>query len=123
MTEFIFQAYGPLVLATTPTAPAPRPEDHPVEPSSDDCTGNVRGTWNGFPTMALWYPQMGGYVGHAVAVLNDCMDVYVWHDGEFPFDAVDGSPACVHHCDPEQFVRFGRLLAEFADDATGDTES
>lgn len=48
---------------------------------------------------AIWYPQMGGYVCRAVALLNKgwkqyengsaeggCIDVYVWHNGEFPFE-------------------------------------
>ena len=71
---------------------------------------------------AVWYPQMGGYVGKAVAVFDKqwyydgetgvarggCVDVYVWHDGEFPFD--DGPPAVLHYCDPAQFIEFGETL-------------
>jgi len=82
---------------------------------------------------AIWYPQMGGYVGRAVAVLDKkweqgdswssggCVDVYVWHDGEFPF-ADDGSspyahktghaPVRLHHCNPQQFIDFGAKLLE-----------
>lgn len=76
---------------------------------------------------AIWYPQMGGYVGKAVAVMEKrwtedgddllcpgCIDVYVWHDGDFPFgqDRNDGRvPIRIHHCDPEQFVEFGQTLA------------
>ena len=72
--------------------------------------------------MALWYPQMGGYVGHALAVADeDCVDVYVWHDGAFPFDAEGHcgwcdrpqSPAKLHFCQPEQFIRFGQALEGF----------
>jgi len=54
---------------------------------------------------------MGGYCGKAVAVLYKdigCFDVYVWHDGEFPFG--DESPTRLHHCDPGQFVRFGEEI-------------
>ena len=74
---------------------------------------------------AVWYPQMGGYTGKAVAVmdkhwteapngamLGGCVDVYVWHDGEFPFHQDVESPRLIHHCDPEQFVDFGRVVGE-----------
>lgn len=67
---------------------------------------------------AIWYPQMGGYIGKAVAVMDKqwtenaaggCIDVYVWHDGDFPFH--DGEdPVCLHHCSPEQFIEFGETL-------------
>lgn len=73
---------------------------------------------------ALWYPQMGGYVGKAVALIakewrempngdreGGCIDVYVWHDGEFPFSGENGrEPIKLHHCDPEQFIEFGHTL-------------
>lgn len=72
---------------------------------------------------ACYYPQMGGYVGKAIALFDKgwfeddygrqggCIDVYVWHDGEFPFS--DGaSPVVLHHCDPSQFVGFGKWLSE-----------
>lgn len=61
---------------------------------------------------AIWYPQMGGYVGKAVVVMgrepDSCVDVFVWHDGEFPFG--DGDPVEIHHCDPNQFIEFGTTL-------------
>lgn len=65
---------------------------------------------------ACWYPQMGGYVGMAIAVfdkehsegIGGCIDVYVWHDGEFPFS--EGNPRELHHCDPTQFIEFGNFL-------------
>lgn len=74
---------------------------------------------------AVWYPQMGGYSGRAIAVFDKgwkewpgwksrggCVEVYVWHDGEFPFRGEDGerSPAYLHHCCPSQFVDFGEKL-------------
>jgi hypothetical protein len=84
--------------------------------------------WNGHRTMALWYPSMGGYVGKAVAV--DCNDedgpdVYVWHDGEFPFTEGDRqpwsgavrAPARLHLCAPDQFIGFGRDLEAWLDRA------
>lgn len=83
---------------------------YPPEPSHDDCTANTRGEWQGLPTMAIWYPSMGGYVAHAVAVDTGegDLDVYVWHDGEFPFS--DASPVRLHHCSAADFTRFGREI-------------
>jgi hypothetical protein len=65
-------------------------------------------------TFACWYPQMGGYVGKCVVELDasGCFDAHVWHDGEFPFDG--GEPRVVHHCDAEQFIRFGELVRDMA---------
>lgn len=70
---------------------------------------------------AMWYPSMGGYAGRAVAIISKqwtedeagsrtggCVDVYVWHDGEFPFS--EGEPREIHHCCPESFVEFGETL-------------
>lgn len=70
---------------------------------------------------AIWYPQRGGYAGKAVAIVDKawrehpngtreggCIDVLVWHDGEFPFG--DGNPQEIHHCDPYQFIEFGHSL-------------
>lgn len=63
---------------------------------------------------ALWYPQMGGYVGKAVAEISKpggCIDVYIWHDGEFPFDDDDKeNPRFIHHCEASQFIEFGQFL-------------
>ncbi len=81
--------------------------------------------------VAILYPQMGGYVGKAVAVFgkaddgdtaddmeNQCFDVYVWHDGEFPFH--DGEdPVVLHHCSAEQFVRFGESMRTVLRAASG----
>lgn len=55
----------------------------PNIPTSDQCNTNapLGGGW-----FAIWYPQMGGYVGKA-AIFPDtsgCVEVVVWHDGEFP---------------------------------------
>jgi len=69
--------------------------------------------------LACWYPQMGGYVGRClVEVLPTvpdgyCFEVYVWHDGEFPFE--EGTPRQLHHCDPEQFIHFGEIVRRFAE--------
>lgn len=98
--------------------------DEPREPTGDECSDNaVVYETDGKIGYAIWYPQMGGYSGKAVAVCDKqwhenatsrtggCIDVYVWHDGEWPFDSESGrSPAEVHHCDAAQFVRFGCKL-------------
>jgi len=89
------------------------------DPTADECTSHavvqLTDTIRGY---ACWYPQMGGYVGKAVAVLPPgemCVDVYVWHDGEFPFSAggawgYPDNPVLLHHCDPGQFIGFGQFL-------------
>jgi hypothetical protein len=71
---------------------------------------------------AIWYPQMGGYVGCAIAVFpkdpedrDPCIDVYIWHDGEFPFDN-DRQPAIIHHCSADQFISFGNTLKHLISD-------
>lgn len=97
----------------------------PKEPTGEQCSANCEVFRRaGKVGYAIWYPQMGGYVGKAVAVVDEkwsisgdvyyggCVDVYVWHDGEFPFSETDESPRLIHHCDPEQFINFGRRLTE-----------
>jgi hypothetical protein len=96
-----------------------------VCPESEQCStnGKVYET-DSQVGYAIWYPQMGGYVGKAVAVMDKqwcenghsriggCIDVYVWHDGEFPFAEEECQPKKIHHCDPEQFIRFGATLRD-----------
>jgi hypothetical protein len=87
----------------------------PKEPTPEECSANatVQGPYER-ASFACWYPQMGGYVGKCVIAPegNGCFDAYIWHDGEFPFEGEgDGrSPVVLHHCDPEQFIRFGELV-------------
>ncbi len=93
---------------------------YPPEPTAEQCSTNTRvEDFEKAPAYATWYPQMGGYVGKAVIVLipadqyavDNCFDVYVWHDGAFPFtEDGSGSPAHLHHCMPSQFVDFGWLV-------------
>lgn len=88
---------------------------HPPEPSPEDCSER-RLVWENQPAVALWYPQMGGYVGKAVVTVADDaggVDVFVWHDGTFPFtadqddlDGVTRTPVRLHHCDVGQFRLF-----------------
>jgi len=81
----------------------------------------------GCRAFACWYPQMGGYTGRCVVVLDrpstgadhGCFDAYVWHNGQFPFDSEDGwgdylPPVRIHHCDAEQFISFGNLVKRLA---------
>jgi len=106
--------------------PIPREPWHPPEPTVEQCSENAAVYEDDRRVgYAIFYPQMGGYCGKAVAVcekgwsgigpvrFGGCIEIYVWHDGEFPFseDDDDGrSPAHIHICDPEQFVRFGKTL-------------
>ena len=81
-------------------------------PTPDQCTQHAEIECRGSRAWACWYPQMGGYAARAVVIPErngGCFTVLVWHDGEFPFAA--GEPARLHHCDPEQFVTFGRFVA------------
>ncbi len=99
----------------------------PTEPTADQCEANAKVFENDHVIgYAIWYPQMGGYVGKAVVLLDKewseqengcrfggCFDAFVWHDGEFPFSGEDGDqPVRLHHCDPEQFVDFGETVAK-----------
>lgn len=93
------------------------------EPTAEQCSNNTKVFESENQVgYAIWYPQMGGYVGKAVAILDKnwqefdsgarmggCVNVYVWHDGEFPFGE-DEQPRELHHCDPMQFVHFGETL-------------
>lgn len=99
------------------------------EPTSEECNTNASLEVEGYDrAFAAWYPQMGGYGSRCiVAYWHDeyaedpadaCFDVFVWHDGEFPFsEDTDVSrlgyarpPARLHHCRAEQFIRFGQTI-------------
>ncbi len=98
-------------------------------PTSDQCTNHEKVYEDDRNTgYAIWYPQMGGYSAKAIAIMNKkwtkyqngsalggCLELLVWHDGNFPFHNEDGeeeSPTILHHCDPEQFIEFGKKLSE-----------
>ena len=102
-------------MSTTPYTPA--------EPSSSDCENNTRRVVSGgWIELCAWYPQMGGYCGKCVVRFHPeeldvneepCFDVWVWHDGEFPFgeDEYPGKvPARLHHCSAEQFRDFADVV-------------
>lgn len=94
----------------------------PAIPTGDECQSGARvADVNGMPAFACWYPQMGGYVGKCVVVVehpngddegDSCFDAYVWHDGEFPFHEVGEMPARIHHCSAQQFIDFGRFVLD-----------
>lgn len=106
-------------------APAP-PYPHPPMPTAEECEKQTQGAWNGFTTLACWYPQMGGYVARAVAIrpivnpevdpASSCVDVFIWHDGDFPFEG--RAPLRMHHCSAEQFITFGETLTAFLEAGT-----
>ncbi|MET8985866.1 hypothetical protein ABZW49_10495 [Nonomuraea wenchangensis] len=88
------------------------------EPTHEECTANARVALDdGTEGIACWYPQMGGYTAHALIVPDaGCADVYVWHDGDFPFGGDERPPVELHHCNGTQFVEFGKLLKTFTED-------
>lgn len=85
----------------------------PYEPTSEQCDKNTIVEYDGVRYLATWYPQIGGSAAKCAVRFdmgsnNRCFDCFVWHDGEFPFSG--GNPVELHHCDPEQFIRFGELV-------------
>lgn len=97
------------------------------DPTSEQCNNNETvDLGDGQTGVAAWYPQMGGYVSHCVIVPDDgCLDVYVWHDGQFPFGdepppwpgMPHPSPVRLHHCSADSFIGFGQLCARVMDGA------
>jgi hypothetical protein len=93
----------------------------PTEPTGEQCNQNLKVFEDGQQIgYAIWYPQMGGYVGKAVVIvpknpdaLDFCFEAYVWHDGEFPFSERGMSPVILHHCSCDQFVNFGNTVRSF----------
>ncbi len=62
---------------------------------------------------ATWHPQWGGYVGQAIVEVHGpggCFEVFVWHDGEFPYD--DKPPLQFHYCNPIQLIRLALKVIE-----------
>ena len=95
------------------------------EPTAKECEANALVFETEFRKgYAIWYPQMGGYIGKAIAMMDKsysvgeggCVDVHVWHDGEFPFKGEGESggnlPTVIHHCSPGGFISFGQKLEE-----------
>lgn len=111
-----------------------------IEPTAAQCTKNeIIKIDDSTEGRALWFYQMGGYVGRAIAIPdNSCINIYVWHNGEFPFrgsktyedcwckcnncDCCDAKlskkeiivePIRVHICDPQQIIDMGTSLVEW----------
>jgi hypothetical protein len=77
------------------------------KPTSEQCSANERvpNPYGGTaPAYAVWWPQMGGHSGRAIITATDCPEVFVWHDGQFPFDGDKRNPVQLHLCDPDQWV-------------------
>lgn len=100
------------------------------EPTPDQCTARatVAEDDEEIAIASWWYPQMGGYCSVSIIIFTKvanpsgrypCFDALVWHDGEFPFSDHDGHPSRgpvqLHHCSPEQFIRFGEFVGEMMD--------
>lgn len=112
----------------------PREGNHVMrEPSAEECSARARvqldDTRSGW---ACWYPSMGGYAGRAVVVVpgqTGHADVFVWHNGEFPFPGQNppygepSNPMELHHCDGVSFVAFGNFLEELIDEHDNTGES
>jgi hypothetical protein len=86
-----------------------------TEPTAGQCSANTALIVDGRAGFACWYPQMGGYTGKAIVLPEPggCFGVLVWHDGEFPFPGQDDGgfpPVRLHHCDADQFIRFGETV-------------
>jgi hypothetical protein len=99
---------------------------YPPEPTSEQCSSHSLIEHGARRLYACFYPQMGGYHGKClVEPKGGCFDVYVWHDGEFPFGTAAGSPerpAHLHHCAAEQFIEFGQFVAGLPGMGEGETE-
>jgi hypothetical protein len=95
------------------------------DPTTEQVRTNARlDLGDGRYGVAAWYPSMGGYVSHCVIVPDGgCLDVYVWHDGQFPFGDEEPpwpgeprrSPARLHHCSADSFIGFGKLCQRVMD--------
>lgn len=99
------------------------------QPTVDQCTAREK-VYEDDDTVAyaIWFPQMGGYCAMCVAIFDKqwyitrgggavggCVDLLVWHNGDFPFSDEDQNPRKLHLCDPHQFIDFGKALAEIND--------
>ena len=99
------------------------------EPTGEQCSKHVKVFESDLQLgYAIWYPQMGGYAGKAVALIDKgwklfkngsanggCLDVYIWHDGQFPFESDVSDAIIIHHCNPAQFIDFGTTLKRLND--------
>lgn len=88
------------------------------QPTSEQCTcAHIGTTPDGRSTIAAWFPSIGGYAAPSLIVIGECcFDVYVWHNGDFPFAADslgnEEIPRRLHISDGDDFIRFGKRLNE-----------
>lgn len=97
----------------------------PRQPTAEEC-GSYAEVDGG---RAFWWPQMGGYVARAVARVDKChVEVWVWHDGQFPFSGDCTScgwtrePVHIHMDDGFEWVALGTFLNRLQDDAEPEPE-
>lgn len=82
-------------------------------PTAEQC---ITGERLGDGMFACWYPQMGGYVSKCIVMINDehsgCFEAYIWHNGDFPIsdDCSTDSISHIHHCEADQFIKFGNFI-------------
>lgn len=88
------------------------------EPTAEECEAGAKVNLDGVDFYAGWYPQMGGYGSKVWVELleSGCFDVFVFHDGEFPFGDEDDNPRGLHHCNADQFIKFGQWVKELQGD-------
>lgn len=123
---------GPMRGVTGRWGRVPRPDlDPPREPTSQQCSDNAEVTIPGRPdtkARAAWFPQMGGYAARSVVTISDCFELWVWHDGAFPFsDTADpsmpnrriGQPAHLHLCGADQWIDYFEQQKRWFDDEIG----
>lgn len=100
----------------------------PAEPTAEQCEANERVAIPGSdtPAYAVWWPQMGGSHGRAVITAGECPEVWVWHNGSFPFhghqDEPGRSPVHLHLCDPDQWIELFEQQKAWAAEWRGDDE-
>ena len=98
----------------------------PAEPAAKQCEANERVAIPGSdtPAYAVWWPQMGGHHGRAVITAGECPEVWVWHDGSFPFhghhDTPGRSPIHLHLCDADQWIELFEQQKVWAAEWRGD---
>lgn len=98
----------------------------PRQPTPEECSAHAEVDGG----EAFWFPQLGGYVARAVARVDKCcIEVWVWHDGEFPFSGEchncgsARSPVRLHMDDGFEWQAFGTFVNRLQDAAATDEES
>ena len=92
-----------------------------VEPTYEEVNKKaIRILPDGSKEYCMWFPQLGGYHAKMVILVMpteeeyaNCIDAYVWHNGDFPFSEEPGypvNPRELHICDAEQWIDFGKEL-------------